>query len=671
MGAASPRTGAEPAAPAEADRRARVIIENVDPEIDCGRFPVKRTPGEQVQVEADVFCDGHDVVAAVVRFGRGDDLNEVRMKPLINDRWRAVFSVGDELGAEHYTIQAWVDRFATWQRDLRKRVDANEDVTVPLASGAALIRGAAERASGEDASRLRGIADRVEAGDTRDALDEELAALMLRYDERPHAVAYVRTLPVLIEPERARFSTWYEVFPRSVTDDPNRHGTLRDVTGLVPSIAESGFDVLYLPPIHPIAHTNRKGRNNNPVSEPGDVGSPWAIGAEEGGHTAIHPDLGTFDDFDALVAACRDHGIDLAVDIAFQCSPEHPYVKEHPEWFKWRPDGTIQYAENPPKKYQDIYPLDFECEAWRELWDELASVVRFWVDRGVRIFRVDNPHTKPFRFWEWLIAEIKRDHPEVIFLAEAFTRPRVMERLAKLGFSQSYTYFAWRNTKWELEQYMNELTTTELRHYFRPNFWPNTPDILTEYLQYGGRGAFMARLVLAATLSSSYGIYGPAFELMEGRAAAHGSEEYLDSEKYQIRIWDRDRPDGLRDLVSRLNRMRHQHPALQTNDRFKLHHVDNDNIIGYSKVSADGSNVVLCFVNVDPYHVQAGWTWLDLEELGIDGSRPFQVHDLITDAHYLWNGPRNYIELSPWIVPAHVFAVRTRVRTEQDFDYYL
>jgi len=431
-----------------------------------------------------------------------------------------------------------------------------------------------------------------------------------------------------------------------------------------------GFDVLYLPPIHPIGHTNRKGKNNAPEAGPGDPGTPWAIGNGSGGHKAVHPALGTLDDFRHLMVAAREQGIEVALDLAYQCSPDHPYVKDHPEWFRWRPDGTVQYAENPPKKYEDIYPLNFEVENPRELWDELRSIVQFWIDQGVRIFRVDNPHTKPFPFWEWIITNTKKDHPEVIFLAEAFTRPKVMYRLAKLGFTQSYTYFTWRNSSWELTQYFTELTQTDIREFFRPNVWTNTPDILTAYLQNGGRPAFMTRLVLAATLAASYGIYGPAFELCEAEAREPGSEEYLNSEKYEIRHWDIERPDSLKEFIARVNRIRHDNPALQSDHSLEFHTTDNEQLICYSKKTKDLSNLIITVVNLDPHYVQSGWVDLPLAALGIPNGQTYEVHDLLGNGRYLWNGPRNYVELNPHVCPAHIFRVHSRLHNEQSFDYY-
>jgi starch synthase (maltosyl-transferring) len=653
--------------------RKRVVIEGVRPEVDCGRFPIKRVVGETVVVEADIFTDGHDALAASLRsWKEGSSWNEVPMEPLANDRWRGEFAVA-ETGRYRYTIRAWVDRFATWARDLAKKVESGLDVSIELRIGSEMVARAALRASGPDRRRLRQFAKLLEAGGDgagEAALDAELARLMEAVPDRRHVTSYGRELRVVVDRERARFSSWYELFPRSTTPEPGRHGTFKDMEARLPYVAAMGFDVLYLPPIHPIGRSHRKGKNNLTRPEADAPGSPWAIGSEEGGHTEVHPDLGTIEDFDRLVHRAQDFGLEVALDLAYQCSPDHPWVAKHPEWFRHRPDGTIQYAENPPKRYQDIYPLDFDTEAWRELWEELEGVVEFWIGHGIRIFRVDNPHTKPFAFWEWLIGQIKSEHPDTIFLAEAFTRPKVMYRLAKLGFTQSYTYFAWRNAKWELETYFNELTQTEVAEFFRPNLWPNTPDILTEALQTGGRSAFMTRVILAATLGASYGIYGPAFELMEHKPLEPGSEEYLDSEKYEIRVWDLDRPDSLAEFIARLNGIRRENPALQTDRTLRFHQVGNEQLIAYSKSATETANLILTVVNLDPHTTQGGWLDLSLESLGLDDERPFQVHDLLTEARYIWQGPRHYVELNPQVVPAHVFRIRQRVRTEQDFEYF-
>ncbi|MBX6752672.1 MAG: alpha-1,4-glucan--maltose-1-phosphate maltosyltransferase [Thermorudis peleae] len=657
-----------------AEGRQRVVIAQLLPEVDCGRFAAKRIIGDLVTIEADIFADGHDAIAAVLRYrhAREETWHETPFTLTVNDRWHAQFAV-NELGIYEYTAVAWIDRFQTWVRDLRKRLDARQDVSVDLLIGAELIDTIARQAPEPDATTLRAYAATLRTGPAaaEAAFDPQLHALMRQHDPRAFATSYPRVLRLVVDRTRARFSTWYELFPRSWSPEPGRHGTLRDVAErAIPYIAGMGFDVLYLPPIHPIGHTFRKGRNNTLTAGPDDPGSPWAIGGPEGGHDAIHPQLGTLADFQYLLKRAREHGIEIALDLAFQCSPDHPYVREHPEWFRHRPDGTIQYAENPPKKYQDIYPFDFESPAWRNLWAELRRVVCFWIEQGVRIFRVDNPHTKAFPFWEWLIAEIKNTYPDVIFLSEAFTRPKVMYHLAKLGFSQSYTYFAWRNTKWELESYFTELTQTPVREYFRPNLWPNTPDILTEYLQLGGRPAFLTRLVLAATLGANYGIYGPAFELCENQPLAPGSEEYLNSEKYEIRHWQLDAPQSLAPIIARVNRIRRENPALQQDWTLRFHPTTNDQLIAYTKTTDDRSNIILTVVNLDPHYTQSGWVTLPLEELAIPHDQPYQVHDLLSDARYLWHGPTNYVELNPQVMPAHIFLLRRRIRREHDFEYY-
>ncbi len=657
-----------------------MVIEAVSPEVDGGRFPSKRSLGERVAIEADVFADGHDALACVMRYRHQSESSwtELYMAALGNDRWRAEFTVS-ALGRYLYTFEAWVDRFLTWRLQLAKRVAAGQDVAAELEVGAKLVEAAAGRAQGADsaallkhAAALRSAAVAINAPlpDPVPLGEREFLALMDRYPDRSEAVTFPRELELLVDPLRARFSAWYELFPRSA-GEPGKHGTFRDVERRLPYIASMGFDVLYMPPIHPIGRTNRKGANNSVKTSPGEPGSPWAIGSEEGGHKSIHPELGTLDDFRHLLRAAEEHGLALALDIAFQCSPDHPYIRGHPEWFRHRPDGSIQYAENPPKIYEDIVPFDFESEAWRELWAELLSIVRFWVDQGVRIFRVDNPHTKPFAFWEWLIGEVKRDQPDTIFLAEAFTRPKVMYRLAKAGFTQSYTYFAWRNTVWELTQYFTELTQAPVEDFFRPNLWPNTPDILTEYLQHGGRPAFAARLVLAATLGASYGIYGPAFELCEARAKEPGSEEYLDSEKYQLRSWPIDSPESLKELITLVNEIRHENLALQSDRGLRFHTTENDSLLAYTKSTADLADVVLTVVNLDPHHTQSGMVTLPLQVLGLDGDKSYQAHELLSGARYMWNGPRNYVEINPHAVPAQIFRFRRRIRSEHDFEYLL
>ena len=659
----------------ETNGRQRVAIEGVSPEIDAGRFPIKRTSGDRVVVEADIFADGHDQLTCWLLYRREEEASwhELPMAPLGNDRWRAHFSVTVP-GRYRYTIEGLVDPYRTWRHDLRRRVDAGQDVDIDLQIGAALIDEAARRAQGTDASHLQILAAILRNGADREgaiaaAFDPQQTELVLQYADRRFATRYPRDLRVTVDRERARFSSWYELFPRSCSPVPGQHGTLRDVQAMLPDIAAMGFDVLYLPPIHPIGRIFRKGRNNAVTAQPGDVGSPWAIGATEGGHTAVHPDLGTVNDLRALVQTARAHGIDIALDIAFQCAPDHPYVIEHPEWFRARPDGTIQYAENPPKKYQDIYPFDFETEAWQQLWQELRQVFLFWVEQGVRVFRVDNPHTKALPFWEWVIDQVTARHPDVIFLSEAFTRPRVMERLAKLGFTQSYTYFTWRNSAAELRTYFTELSGPRLREFMRPNVWPNTPDILHEYLQAGGRPAFAVRGTLAATLGASYGIYGPAFELCEHAPREPGSEEYLNSEKYEVRQWDRTAPHSLAGLMTRLNRIRRDHPALQRDETLTFHDADNPSLLCYSKVTADRADALLIIVNLDPLHRHTGWVTLDLGVFGLTNGETYEVHDLMDDRRFMWQGPRNFVELSPDVAAAHVFVVR-RLHSERDVDNY-
>jgi len=657
------------------DGRKRVIIEGVTPEVDGGRFPIKRTVGETVIVEADMFTDGHDAITGVLLYRNQGDRkwNEIPMRPLINDRWQGEFTVG-EPGTAAYTLSAWVDHFKTWLHDLKRRTQIR-DIEIALLSGAELVEDASRRAAKADARKLLGWAKtlREEGGPEskrQKVLEGDLAEIMQRCPDRRFATAYEKELSVVVDIELARFSAWYELFPRSCGPE-GKHGTFADCERMLPYIAGMGFDIVYLPPIHPIGKKFRKGKNNSLNPDAEDPGSPWAIGSADGGHKAVHPGLGTLQDFCRFVDKARKHKIAVALDIAFQCSPDHPYVREFPEWFRWRPDGTVQYAENPPKKYQDIYPFHFETEKWQELWEELKSVFVFWIEQGVRVFRVDNPHTKPFPFWEWAIGAIKSEHPEVIFLAEAFTRPKVMKRLAKLGFTQSYTYFAWRNTKEELTQYFLELTREQSREFFRPNLWPNTPDILNEYLQFGGRPAFQIRLVLAATLGASYGIYGPGYELSDGRTREQGSEEYLDSEKYQTRKWDLDRPDNLKDFIARVNSIRRENPALQRDWNLHFFNVDNDKILCYGKWTEDRSNIIIAIVNLDPYHRQSGWVDLPLGEMDVEAMHPYQMHDLLSDTRYLWQGPCNFVEIDPHTVPAHIFCLRRRVRTEADFDYFM
>jgi starch synthase (maltosyl-transferring) len=647
------------------DGRRRVIIEGVSPTVDDGRFPAKRVTGEIALIEADIFADGHDLLSAVMLHRHQSDSKhrETRMTPLVNDRWRAELPI-EKLGHYFFTIEGWVDHFRSWHRDLQKR-DASE-LEMQLRIGAEMIRAAASRAKARDRKRLEHFIATIEGDDEmpdklHDMRSDELLDLMWRNADRANATRLQSEYAIEVDRPRAAFSAWYEMFPRSF-------GSLRNVEAELPRIAKMGFDVLYLPPIHPIGRKFRKGRNNVVNAGPQDVGSPWAIGSAEGGHKAIHPQLGTFEDFRHLIGAANASGLEIALDVAFQTSPDHPYVSDHEEWFLKRPDGTIQYAENPPKKYQDIYPFYFESSAWLELWNELRDVFLFWIENGVRIFRVDNPHTKPLPFWYWIIREIKKDHPDAIFLAEAFTRPKIMYWLAKAGFSQSYTYFAWRNTKYELTEYFSAIMKPPISDFLRPNAWPNTPDILTEYLQYGGRPAFLIRLILAATLSANYGIYGPAFERLVHDAREPGSEEYRDSEKYEVKQWPLS-SDDLSAMIAVVNRVRRENPALQQNVTLQFHNTTNDEVICYSKSA--GENVVVTVANVDPHNTQSAWIELDLAALQLDGNQPFQVHELLSGARYTWHGARNYVQLNPQVVPAHIFRIRRKVRTERDFEYFL
>jgi starch synthase (maltosyl-transferring) len=658
--------------------RRRVMIEGVSPEVDAGRFAAKRTVGDTVRVEADIFTDGHDSISAVLLYRRDNatEWQEIAMEPLVNDRWQAQFLV-TELGRYRYTVHAWIDHWETWLRDLRKRIQADSDTPLDFLIGAEQVAEAAERSkNSSDRALLLDLSSKLRSEANKDsrreqALDSRLNEAMRRNSARSFATQYARELTLVVDPVRGRFSSWYEMFPRSTALEPGKHGRFKDCEARLPYVAEMGFDVVYLPPVHPIGVKFRKGKNNSVTAEPGDVGSPWAIGSVDGGHKAVHPDLGTLEDFHSLVQTASKLGIQIALDIAFQVSPDHPYVSEHEEWFRKRPDGSIQYAENPPKKYQDIYPFDFETENWQALWQELKSVFEFWIEQGVHIFRVDNPHTKGFYFWEWVITELKKETPDVLFLSEAFTRPKIMYRLAKLGFSQSYTYFPWRNAKPELTEYFTELSQTPVREFFRPNQWPNTPDILTEFLQIATRPAFLIRFLLAATLGANYGIYGPAFELLEGRPVRSGSEEYLDSEKYQIREWNRDDPNSLREIIALVNKIRHQNPALQTDWTLQFHPVDNERLLCFTKNAPDGSNLLLIVINLDPHYTQSGFVELPLEKLGIEPERPYQAQDLLTGARYVWNGRRNYVELRPDSIPAHILQIRRRLLVENDFEYFL
>ena len=650
------------------DGRQRVIIENVSPELDGGKYPAKGVEGGRVVVEADIFVDGADTLAAEVccRVTGTTAWECSAMTPTENDRWQGSFTVGLP-GEYEYTITARVDHFLTWKKGLVKKIAAEQNVLLDLQIGALLVEKAEERADKADAKLLKSFVTKlrgkkVEAASAA-ALDEQLSALMERNPDKTCQTTYDKVLRLMVEQKKAGCSAWYEFFPRSWSEVPGKHGTFNDCRRMLPMIAGMGFDVIYFPPIHPIGYTKRKGKNNALVANPGEPGSCWAIGNSDGGHKAVHPELGTIDDFTAFVADAEERGISVALDIAFQCAPDHPYVQEHPTWFTWRPDGTVQFAENPPKRYEDILPINFESEDWQNLWVELRSIFLFWISKGVKIFRVDNPHTKAFPFWEWAIASIREEHPDTVFLAEAFTRPKLMARLAKIGYSQSYSYFTWRNTKHELQEYVTELTTSPLKHFMRANFWPNTPDILHEEFQRGEREKFIIRLVLASTLSANYGMYGPAYELCEHLPVAEGKEEYLDSEKYEIRTWDLDRPGNIRAEITRINRIRKESAALQQNNNITFVHIEaspgneHDKLMAYVKTSDDGSNIILTVVNLDPVATHRGWLRFPLEQFGLSHLHPFKVEDLLNGNQYHWNGEWNFVEVNPRAMPAHIFRV--------------
>ncbi len=663
--------------------QSRVSFYRVTPEINEGKFFVKKAVNETLQVNAIIVCDSHCELKGNLLFKNesNKEWSKLPLSPIGNDIWTSEFII-TTLENYYYTVEASIDRFATWKRDLKKRVEAMQEITLDLKLAIIFLNSWQDSVSNEDAKYLNEIISKFERLianiNTQEVLsivdESRLTQIAYNIKDEVSYIKYEKTLKVSVEPEIANFSAWYEFFPRSTNTESGKHGTLKDCEMRLEYVANLGFNVVYFPPIHPIGFSHRKGKNNATEAQPDDVGCPWAIGASTGGHKSILPELGNFDDFASLIKKANKLNVKIALDLAYQCSPDHPYVTEHPEWFTMRIDGTIQYAENPPKKYQDIYPFDFECKDWVALWEELKSIVVFWIQKGVSIFRVDNPHTKPFPFWEWLIREVKKDYPETVFLAEAFTRPHVMQTLAKIGFSQSYTYFTWRNTKTEIQTYMNELTKTNMVNYFRPNFWTNTPDILMEMLQYGGRPAFIQKLILAGTLSSNYGVYGPVYELCEGTAKKdypeHNSEDYLDSEKYEIRTWDLERPDSIAPIMKRINSIRKYNPAFKINNNIRFHNIENNSLLAFSKHTNDKSNIVLVIVNLDPYNKQSGNLEIPLHEWGINEWDTFQVHDLLSNARYFWQGRLNFIELDPHAIPAHVFAIKQKIKTERNFDYY-
>ncbi|HET7460671.1 MAG TPA: alpha-1,4-glucan--maltose-1-phosphate maltosyltransferase [Longimicrobium sp.] len=688
--------------PEQIDASRKIVIECVEPELDCGRYAVKREIGDTVQVYADIFKEGHDAIAAAVRYRHEQEFGwrEAPMAFWDNDRWTGTFTV-DRIGRWEFTVAAWTDWFGTWQSDLRKKYDAGQNVVLELFEGAQLVAVSAAEAKGADAEKLNAflveilgdekgevthlhreaefeqVAAALEAGQgghtladrVAAALDPELLALMERNPIRSDLTEHTPVLPVQVDRVAARFAAWYELFPRSMSDDPARHGTFRDVIAKLPYVRDMGFDVLYFPPIHPIGLQFRKGKNNTLGAGADQPGSPYAIGGEAGGHRDVHPELGTLEDFRALVEAAREHGLEIAIDFAIQVSPDHPYAKEHPGWFYVRPDGTIKYAENPPKKYQDIYPLNFYGEDWEGQWREWRDVILHWVAQGVKIFRVDNPHTKPVQFWEWMIREVQKDHPEVIFLSEAFTRPKMMKALAKAGFTQSYSYFTWRNFKGELTEYFAELTQTPMKEYYRANLFPNTPDILPEFLQRGGRPAFMIRAILATTLSSVYGIYS-GFELCENEPLGPGKEEYLNSEKYEIKAWEWDRPGNIRPLVTRLNLVRRQNPALHEYDNLRFYPADGGDILFYGKMTEDRTSMVFVAVNLDPFQAHETTLHFPLDQMGIGWGDPWEVEELLTGERHFWHGADHWVRLEPE-APGRIYRVRAWRSSETGFDYFM
>lgn len=644
--------------------RRRVIISNIQPTVDFGKYPAKIVVNQPVKISADIFTDGIDRIAATLLYRHNSvkTWKEITLQPANNDRWE-IELVPEKTGKFYFQVTAWIDQFATWQSNIQKKFQAEQDILVDLKGGVGLAEDAWQRATGKDQKVLSNwmqALSNVTDGQAGFELskDSAIETLLCKYRDKNRATTYPHIFELFAEPEKSVYSTWYELFPRSTSEEPGKHGTFNDVIKLVPGIAKMGFDVLYLPPIHPIGFNHRKGKNNSLTASENDPGSPWAIGSEKGGHKEIHPELGTLKDFKKLIVTATKHGLSIAMDIAFQCSPDHPYVKKHPEWFKWRADGTVQFAENPPKKYEDILPFDFESSEFESLWMELKSVLSYWAECGIRIFRVDNPHTKSMLFWEWVIREMKAEYPDLIFLAEAFTRPRIMEHLAKIGFTQSYTYFAWRNTKRELEEYLNELTQTNLKYYFRPNFWPNTPDILTDELVHGGENAHIIRLLLAATMCSSYGIYGPVYELCVNEPTP-GKEEYYNNEKYELKNWDWTGYTRLREIITRTNRIRKENKALQRTDNIIFAETDNDQVICYLKADETSGNIMIMVVNLDAHNTQTAHIKLPLYKVGIPYTEPFIVEDLFSGDRYDW-GEYVWVSLDPYEFPAHILKVNRK-----------
>lgn len=639
----------------------RVVIDSVAPQINCGEFYIKRIVNEIVNVDAHVLVDGHDVIAASVLFKHEKDRkwNEVRMHHVVNDEWKASFSVQKQ-GFYSYKVEGWVDYALNWQHGIERKIDDNQHVKSELLEGVIYLKTLLKKASKKEKEYLDHCIYCFENQDKYDEAIKEakshtLHNIFTKYPEK-HLVNESKTLQIYVDRKKALFSTWYEFFPRSSSEIEGQHGTFKDCERLLPRIAEMGFDTLYFPPVHPIGEVNRKGKNNTTNAKEGDVGSAWGIGSQYGGHKDIHPQLGTVEDFKALVKKAKDLGIEVAMDYALQAAPDHPWVKDHPDWFKWRPDGTVQYAENPPKKYQDILPIYWESKDYRNLWKECLDILFYWIDCGINVFRVDNPHTKPYYFWNWIIAEVKKQHPDVIFLAEAFTKPKVMQQLAKQGYTQSYTYFTWRNNKHELIEYMTELTQSDQREYMRPNFWPNTPDINPYHLQGANESKYIQRYVLAATLSSNIGIYGPVFEQQIDEAIP-GKEEYFMSEKFEVKHYNWDVQNKLTAIISKVNEIRHQHEALQQTNNIKFCHIENDNLLAYYKWNDSKTDELLIIVSLEQYYAQQGSVQLPLQDLGIHNGQQITVNDLVTGSSYNWHSEWNFIELHPTL-PFHIFKIK-------------
>ena len=640
--------------------QSRVVIDSVKPQLNCGEFHIKRIVNEIVNVDANVLVDGHDVIAASVLYKHENERkwSEVRMHHTVNDEWKASFYV-EKQGFYSYKVQGWVDYALNWQHGIERKIDDHQHVKSELLEGIEYLKPLLKKATATEKNYIQDCINNF--GDEQlydkavtEAKSQRLHDIFYKYPEK-FLVNESKDLKIYVDRKKALFSTWYEFFPRSSSKVEGQHGTFRDCQDLLPRIAEMGFDTLYFPPVHPIGEVNRKGPNNTTEAKDSDVGSAWGIGSKHGGHRDIHPQLGSISDFKTLIKKAKELNIEIAMDYALQAAPDHPWVKLHPNWFKWRPDGTVQYAENPPKKYQDILPIYWENDDYKNLWQECLDTLFYWIDCGINVFRVDNPHTKPYYFWNWAISEVKKKHPDVLFLAEAFTRPKVMQQLAKQGYTQSYTYFTWRNTKNELIEYMTELTQTDQKEYMRPNFWPNTPDINPYHLQGANESKYIQRYVLAATLSSNIGIYGPVFEQMIDDAIP-GKEEYYMSEKFEVKHYDWTIQNKLTAIISKVNHIRHQHEALQQTNNIKFCHIDNDNLIAFYKWNDSKTDELLIIISLEQYYAQQGTVQLPLQELGVQAGQQIAVNDLITGSSYNWHNEWNFIELHPTL-PFHIFRI--------------